>query len=145
MTRLPPPPTPARGWSEAAIDQLRALWGRPGTSAASIAERLGVSRNAVLGKAHRLGLSTPRAPRAPKPPRPPRLRRPRGPATRRAPREAPAECGLDPLVARLEALPRRACHWPIGDPRAEGFGFCGRPAREPPYCEVHRALAHRTG
>ena len=45
-------------WTEARVDQLKQLWG-DGLTASQIAEKLGgVSRNAVIGKAHRLGLSS---------------------------------------------------------------------------------------
>jgi hypothetical protein len=57
---------------------------------------------------------------------------------------------LDPalavgLVARLEDLAPGACHWPCGDPHEAGFAFCGRPARESPYCPGHAGVAYRPG
>lgn len=145
MTRIPTPvphvAPQGRGWSEADVLQLRTLWGQPGLSAARIAERLGFSRNAVLGKAHRLGLCKPRAPRAARPPRRPRPMRQARPARRASPPPPPLD-EVPPLVPRLEALAARACHWPIGDPQAEGFGFCGRGASRT-YCDLHWARAHR--
>lgn len=47
------------------------------------------------------------------------------------------------LVRRLEDLPHRACHWPLGDPQAAHFAFCGRRAATGPYCLVHAAVAYR--
>jgi GcrA cell cycle regulator len=47
------------------------------------------------------------------------------------------------LVRRLEDLPNRACHWPLGDPQAADFAFCGRRAATGPYCPAHAAVAYR--
>lgn len=46
-------------------------------------------------------------------------------------------------VTDLAALPRRACRWPIGDPKAAGFSWCGAAAPLGPYCQDHRARAYR--
>lgn len=142
------------GWPDAAVEVLKDLWANGDLSAATIARRLGVTRNAVLGKVHRLGLShrrtgpKPRAPRRPGPPTRP------GPRPASEPRQsaqpersspsaaAPAtEVGRG-LVAHLEDIPWQGCHWPIGDPKAEDFAFCGRPTRCGPYCHAHRQQAH---
>jgi GcrA cell cycle regulator len=139
------------GWSDAAVETLKALWGDPDFSAAIIAQRLGVTRNAVLGKVHRLGLSKPRTPRSSAGPVPPRRRRlVRSAAVSSPPPHRPAaewsESNPDVrpgLVSHLEDLPRRACHWPIGDPQAPDFAFCGRPAGTGPYCAGHAAVAYR--
>jgi GcrA cell cycle regulator len=140
------------GWADAAVETLKRLWGEPDLSAAMIAQRLGVTRNAVLGKIHRLGLSKPRASRQPvaRVPAPRRLR----PAPARIPRLAiPQSVAASPaarieaeapaLVRHLEDLPRRTCHWPLGDPRAVDFGFCGRRVERSPYCPAHAAIAYR--
>lgn len=140
------------GWTTAAVETLKALWADDSLSASLIARRLGVSRNAVLGKIHRLGLSNrrtgPKAPRAPRPPRVPRPRRPprtAAPATGTAPATPPlVEIGPG-MVARLEDMPAHGCHWPIGDPMADDFRFCGRRAAIAPYCDAHRAVAYRPG
>lgn len=155
-SRTPPIAMAAKahgGWTDDAVERLKALWGDPDYSAAVIARRLGVTRNAVLGKVHRLGLSKPRTPRPPASPLPaPRGRRAlsrKAVASRSLPMRAsrvfePAsvEAG-PPLVARLEDLPRRACHWPVGDPLVPEFAFCGRPAGNGPYCAAHAAVAYR--
>lgn len=139
------------GWTDDAVETLVRLWRRGDLSAAIIARRLGVTRNAVLGKIHRLGLSQPRRPRLPAIAPPPRPAKPRPVASaRRAPVSAPvsasarssAESGPG-LVARLEDLPSRACHWPLGDPQAADFAFCGRPVETKPYCPAHAAVAYR--
>lgn len=139
------------GWTDAAVEVLKDLWAEVDLSAATIARRLGVTRNAVLGKIHRLGLSQPRRPRPPAIAPPPRLAKPRPVASaRRAPTSAPVRTSPQPsaetgpgLVARLEDLPGRACHWPLGDPQAADFAFCGRRAETGPYCPAHAGMAYR--
>jgi GcrA cell cycle regulator len=150
----------ARTWSEVRVQALKAL-AAEGLTANQIAEAIGsVSRNAVVGKAHRLGLviggggpseptrratTPPRAARtrraaAPKPPSPPRP--PSRPQGARAARPAQPVEAIGPVVA-LTALTARTCHWPLGDPGAADFGFCGAPVRRAPYCALHRARAYR--
>ncbi len=139
------------GWTDDAVETLIRLWRQGDISAAMIARRLGVTRNAVLGKIHRLGLAQPRRPRPAAVAPPPRPAKPR-PAlsARRAPASAPvrtspqtrAEIGPG-LVARLEDLSTRACHWPLGDPQAADFTFCGRQAETGPYCPAHAGVAYR--
>lgn len=144
------------GWTDAAVEVLKELWADGDLSAATIARRLGVTRNAVLGKVHRLGLSHRRT--GPKP-RAPRQPGPKLPGPRPAPgsrqsglQERPSQSAPAPatdvgpgLVAHLEDIPRQGCHWPMGDPHAEDFRFCGRPAAVAPYCDGHRVLAYRPG
>ena len=138
-------------WTDDAVETLTRLWRQGDLSAAMIAHRLGVTRNAVLGKIHRLGLSQPRRPRplAIGPPPRPAKTRPVASA-RRAPASAPVRTSARPsvetapgLIARLEDLPARACHWPLGDPQAADFAFCGRRAEPGPYCPAHAGVAYR--
>jgi GcrA cell cycle regulator len=153
-----------RGWSPDRVEVLQRLWKAGDLSASRIAERLGVSRNAVLGKVFRLGLS---GQRPPAPSRPlhaaPRRRASRQVEARRiappkaSPSEARSRAGgpvraadtaeseLPGLVARLEDLTSAACHWPCGDPKAPDFAFCGRRTSSPPYCAAHDRRAHRKG
>ena len=150
----------AGNWNEASITALRGYVECGDYSFAQIANLLnklhgtGVSRNAAIGKSNRLGFSGPR-----------RLSRSRSPVTNHTPKVArtprnkiarpvpttrpggpPApvvlrEASLTP-TATVETLERRACRWPIGDPQAEDFGFCGRDRGEnPTYCAVHAPLA----
>lgn len=153
MTLSPRAAGPSGGWTDDAVETLTRLWRAGDLSAAMIARRLGVTRNAVLGKIHRLGLSatratrsTPRAPPRAPPARPRRPRRvslpPPTPAPQPAALMALAQSGPG-LVARLEDLPRGACHWPLGDPQAADFLFCGRRAEVGPYCPAHAGLAYR--
>jgi len=139
-------------WTDLRVDRLKALWAE-GLSASEIAERLnGVTRNAVLGKLHRLHLLGGRKPQpgasGPKPGRT-RMARPiRPPAEARPPAALqpapPASACIDlpGLVRRLEALRRHQCHWPLGDPKAQDFAFCGRWKATGPYCDDHRRIAY---
>ena len=146
-------------WSEPRVTTLSKLW-LDGLSASQIAKQLGgVTRNAVIGKVHRLGLSGRGAPSAPgRSPRPsvPRVPRPRRPApvrtppppTSRPPRPLPPAAVAAPegpgLVADLALLGPHACKWPIGDPKRADFSFCGRQAQGR-YCAAHETAGVRAG
>lgn len=129
-------------WTEAKEELLRDLWDR-GFSASEIGRQIGKSRNAVLGKKDRLGL------KERKPHRRPRLKTPK-PAPE--PRlsifpTAPSVLLPDPAPhERVSLLDRKAgqCKFPLGDPKHDDFGFCGR-KRVPgqPYCPSHAARAYR--
>jgi GcrA cell cycle regulator len=138
------------GWTDARTETLAALW-RDGLSAAQIAGELGgITRNAVIGKLHRLGLAgrakpaTPRRARAlPTLAASPRRLTPPRPITSTPPAPAPTGPGL---AADLVALAPNGCRWPIGDPKAADFSFCGRTAvAGGPYCVGHRSHACRPG
>ena len=138
-------------WGPDAIETLRALWAE-GLSTAEIGRRMGVSKNAVVGKAHRLNL----------PARPSPIRRDATPAARQptprpivarpiAPRPVrPATPPPAPMLAPRPAAPRhvsragaRSCSWPIGEPGTRGFHFCGCEALTgKPYCAEHAAVAY---
>jgi GcrA cell cycle regulator len=106
-------------WTAARIATLMALWNE-GLSTSAIGGRLGITKNAVVGKVHRLGLPKRHAPARAKPPEKPR---------------AP--------VVKLEDMKVGMCLWPEGDPGREGFGFCGEPAvPDKPYCAFHCERAY---
>lgn len=117
------------GWTEERVGVLKSLWGN-GKSASEIAEILGgVTRNAVIGKAHRLGLSVKKAPVAPK----------RRPLPKSEPEVTPIDGG-----ATIMSLTDRMCKWPIGDPGSSNFKFCGRPVQAGyPYCADHVRMAYQ--
>src|SRR5271154_4333806 len=134
------------GWSETRVTTLSQLW-LDGLSASQIAKQLGgVTRNAVIGKVHRLGLSGRAAPSQPARPtfKAPRPHRPAAaPAQRRAEthhHHAPAPAAPvfyveEPGSATVLTLGAHMCKWPIGDPASDSFTFCGRRADgDGPYC-----------
>ncbi|MDQ2634401.1 MAG: GcrA family cell cycle regulator [Pseudomonadota bacterium] len=157
-------------WTDERVELLRKLWSE-GLSASQIAAQLGsVTRNAVIGKVHRLKLSG------------------RGRTTAAAPRQKkavsssggsksvsraatvtrsittsigatalqaqfdavpvvryrPAEDVVVPISRRLQLvqLSERTCKWPNGDPLTEEFSFCGNDTAETgPYCGYHSKIA----
>lgn len=128
-------------WTEDRIEQLRQLWGS-GKSASEIADMLGgVSRNAVIGKAHRLGLSGRPSPIKAKPEDEPEATPAPAaaePAKARRAREA------TPEGANILSLTERMCRWPLGDPKQAGFRFCGKGVYGGlPYCMEHAAMAYQ--
>jgi GcrA cell cycle regulator len=133
-------------WTDERIEQLKSLW-TEGLSASHIAKVMGgVSRNAVIGKVHRLGL----AGRACAP-RGERLRLPS--SVKHAARVRIPEPPIveeDPVVledgsfATVLTISDRMCRWPIGDPADNEFHFCGRkPKLGSPYCEAHARKAYQ--
>lgn len=142
------------GWTDERVALLRKLW-LEGLSASQIAKQLGgVTRNAVIGKVHRLGLSgraTPsqpprpafKAPRAPRPAAAPQLAPRRVlPAVSAAPEPQPVHYVEEPGSATVLTLGSHMCKWPIGDPSSDGFTFCGR-RTDGTYCVEHQRLAYQ--
>ena len=146
-------------WTNDRVDTLKKLWA-DGQSASAIATKLGeVTRNAVIGKAHRLGLAgratTARRPRSPRRASPchhrPARRSRQVAAFAAAPRKAaaakpmPVALGPEPeFLVTIATLTERVCHWPQGDPKILGFHFCGRSKDQAsgPYCGAPAAIAH---
>ena len=125
-----------------------------GLSCGQIAREIGVTRNAVIGKVNRLGLSRLKGmaagqlglARRRKNARPKfvtqhRLLR----ALWAEPQLADAEVASDSANRRtLLELQRWHCRWPLGDPASESFGFCGnKPVDGLPYCPAHARRAYR--
>lgn len=134
-------------WTDERVDQLKSLW-TEGLSASQIARALGgVTRNAVIGKVHRLGLAGRAVPS--------RVDRPRLPSAPRLhhlrPREPePPVVEEEPITLEdgsfvgVLTINDRMCRWPIGDPSADEFHFCGRnPKSGSPYCEAHARKAYQ--
>ena len=123
-------------WTEDRVETLKTLWNE-GLSASQIAGRLGgVTRNAVIGKVHRLGLSGRAAPAKPKTVE----RKAPAPVRERSVPMDPATFGLGkPTVSSIGA---NECKWPIGDPASADFHFCGQGAAGgKPYCAYHSQVA----
>ena len=120
-------------WTDERLDELKKLWAE-GLSISLIGEALGVSRNAIAGKAHRMGL-----PKRPSP-------------ISKAKTEKSEPIVLEneqdlPLRLELRQLEwsRNKCCWPTGDPKKNGFLFCGElivPGK--PYCLKHCYEAYTT-
>jgi len=151
-------------WTDVRTVLLRRLWDG-GVTTAEIGRQMGLSKNAVIGKAHRLrlpprpspirtstsGIVRQRRVPVPKladlvpltalvdptasPPPPPP---PRSPP--RSPTEAPSQVSWRRISANLEPDP---CCWPIGHPRTASFRYCDAPAQAgKPYCAEHLGLAY---
>jgi GcrA cell cycle regulator len=153
------------GWTDDRVTLLKKLW-TDGLSASQIAKQLGgVTRNAVIGKVHRLGLAGRAAPSRP-------IKRIAGPVARPRPvlvvapqvaaKVEAAVKALDPstqveaaakpkptvpaqkrgdLIGVLQ-LGTHMCKWPIGDPGDPDFGFCGAQCTSGAvYCTEHAAIA----
>src|ERR1700759_1654735 len=141
------------GWDDERVATLKKLW-LEGLSASQIAKQLGgVTRNAVIGKVHRLGLSGRAAPsqpsrptfKAPRAPRPAPAPAPRRVAEHhRAPAPVPVLCPEEPGSATVLTLGAHMCKWPIGDPASNTFSFCGRRSdQDGPYCAHHAQIAYQ--
>jgi GcrA cell cycle regulator len=148
-------------WTDERVEMLKKLWA-DGLSASYIAGELGgITRNAVIGKVHRLGLaarakspaspgSRPRKPRA----QILRVSRPalRGNAALAQVYEYEPEAepeivdNVIPMGQRrtLLELTAQTCRWPIGDPGNPDFFFCGgRSLPDQPYCAHHSRIAYQ--
>ncbi len=160
-------------WTDERVDLLRKLWSE-GLSASQIAAQLGgVSRNAVIGKVHRLKLSS----RGRSTATPARQKKAvQAAATKAVSRAAattrpmtvsvgatalqaqfdvepvarqylrPQQDVVVPISRRLQLvqLSERTCKWPNGDPLSEEFSFCGNDCADTgPYCRYHAKIAYQ--
>ena len=137
-------------WTEEKVSKLKELWGK-GNTASQIAEIIGgISRNAVIGKAHRLNLSA-------------KIK------TRTATSNKNFENSIEESNAKskkgrrskfksliiekdfepenpkqLEELDENCCKWPIGHPDEKEFYFCGRSSlKDFSYCKLHLLYAYQ--
>lgn len=157
-------------WTDERVETLKKLWA-DGLSASQIAAQLGgVSRNAVIGKVHRLKLSS--RGRATSAASRPKKAASSGAGVRRtrSTRPVTATVGATALKVQYDAEPvarqdlrpienvvvpisrnlklvelsEHTCKWPNGDPLSEDFSFCGNEAGESgPYCAYHSRLAYQ--
>ena len=158
-------------WTEERVEMLKKLWSE-GWSASQIARELGeMTRNAVIGKVHRLGISarstTPKHGRQPssktlrtaQPSKPTvaasatsALRRPKS-STPKIASESKAPTPVIPTKfevriagkpVSLMELTESICKWPIGNPGDQEFRFCGNPSDQgQPYCTDHMTMAYQ--
>ena len=136
-------------WTDEKVEKLKNLWTK-GHTASQIAEALGdTTRNAVIGKAHRLNLEA----RAPskgsgtsisKENRP--VRRGPAPTSRKAKFQSILlDKNFEPENPKsLENLTDETCKWPIGHPNEKSFYFCGRSSlKDFSYCKLHLLYAYQ--
>ncbi len=144
-------------WTKRRIEALKILWAE-GNSATKVARALGnTTRNAVIGKVHRLGISNRKE-----------LQESliasslkKGKSSKENTDESKSSVALSkterkaltamfPLpveegkAATVLTLKNSMCKWPIGDPEDSRFAFCGRKATRGPYCAQHAKLAFQT-
>ena len=137
-------------WTEEKVAKLKELWGK-GNTASQIAEIIGgISRNAVIGKAHRLNLSAKIKTRTAtsnqnfensldeKNTKSKRVRRSKF-------KSLIIEKDFEPENPKqLEELDENSCKWPIGHPDEKNFYFCGRTSlKDFSYCKLHLLYAYQ--
>lgn len=133
-------------WTDDKIEKLKNLWGK-GLTASQIAKEIGggITRNAVIGKAHRLKL-----PSRPSPVKTEQKKAPPAASPARAPeRPASTDQPIEKVAVEvpkhkttLLELTEQTCKWPIGHPGDADFYFCGKPSRPGvPYCPDHCLMA----
>ena len=137
-------------WNEKKIETLKKLWGK-GSTASQIAEIIGgISRNAVIGKAHRLNLSSKIKTRNTSSSQDfdnnseeNNSKQKRGRKSRF--QSLIIEKNFEPEnPKKLEELDESSCKWPIGHPEEESFYFCGRSSlKDFSYCKLHLLYAYQ--
>lgn len=116
-------------WTAEKIKQLKKLWLK-GKSTVEIGKELGISKNAVVGKVHRLELAA----------RPSPIKRE---VKKSVPKQRVIKKDLKPQNITLMDLKLNSCRWPIGDPKDDDFHFCGADSvTGKPYCAEHCKLAY---
>ena len=145
-------------WTEEMVEGLKQMW-KQGLTTNEIAKNLGVSKNSIVGKVHRLNLTARPSPIKKKedvvqkvtPVETPVVEEPVEEVTPQKETKASVEVkkiNIEKIPAsdaclKLTELDNHTCRWPIGDPREDNFCFCGKKVRVgQTYCEEHSALAY---
>jgi len=138
-------------WNEEKVNKLKELWGK-GNTASQIAEIIGgISRNAVIGKAHRLNLSAKIKTRTATSNQNfdnslkdnNEVHQKRGRKSKF--KSLIIEKDFEPENPKqLEELDESSCKWPIGHPDEKSFYFCGRSSlKDFSYCKLHLLYAYQ--
>ncbi len=115
-------------WTADKIKHLTKLWNK-GKSTVDIARELGISKNAVVGKVHRLGLDA----------RPSPIRTER---KKQIPLQKSTTPPQNEKITLLD-LKINSCRWPYGEPGSDEFHFCGKECQTgKPYCPEHCKIAY---
>ena len=137
-------------WTEEKVAKLKELWGK-GNTASQIAEIIGgISRNAVIGKAHRLNLSAKIKTRSTASNQDFQnsqdIKNYKSKKGRRSKfKSLIIEKDFEPENPKqLEELDENSCKWPIGHPNEKSFYFCGRSSlKDFSYCKLHLLYAYQ--
>ena len=137
-------------WNEEKVGKLKELWGK-GSTASQIAEIIGgISRNAVIGKAHRLNLSSKIKTRNASSSQNFDLNSEENNLKKKQGRKSKfksllIEKDFEPEnPKKLEELDESSCKWPVGHPEEKSFYFCGRSSlKDFSYCKLHLLYAYQ--
>jgi GcrA cell cycle regulator len=137
-------------WNEEKVEKLKELWGK-GSTASQIAEIIGgISRNAVIGKAHRLNLSSKIKTRNASSSQSFDNSSEENSAKQKRGRKSKfqsliIEKDFEPEnPKKLEELDESSCKWPVGHPEEKSFYFCGRSSlKDFSYCKLHLLYAYQ--
>ena len=137
-------------WNEEKVEKLKELWGK-GSTASQIAEIIGgISRNAVIGKAHRLNLSSKIKTRNASSSQNFDNSSEETSSKQRKNRKSKfqsliIEKDFEPEnPKKLEELDENSCKWPVGHPEEVSFYFCGRSSlKDFSYCKLHLLYAYQ--
>jgi GcrA cell cycle regulator len=137
-------------WNEEKVEKLKELWGK-GSTASQIAEIIGgISRNAVIGKAHRLNLSSKIKTRNASSSQSFDNSSEENSSKQKRGRKSKfqsliIEKDFEPEnPKKLEELDESSCKWPVGHPEEQSFYFCGRSSlKDFSYCKLHLLYAYQ--